>query len=75
MRCPILWLSILFGLLNLLLQWLMNKKGELTEREKKKLGHFMYMSSWINAQAAAMGCAPAQDPDVVRANEAMEQDL
>lgn len=62
----LIWISALFGLLNLLMTWLLARSMEgkpLSERAQRKVAHALYLMEQIQSQSRNMGIAPQKDPD------------
>lgn len=58
-----IFISVLFGLLNLLLTWLMSNRGKLNDRQKRKVEHALFLMSEVRQEAALQGLSPTLDPE------------
>ena len=56
------WITVLFGLLSLLLQWLLSRKT-LGPREQKRLNGLIYRCREVEDAAVKLGCKPGGDAD------------
>lgn len=59
-----MWLTVLFSLLSLFLEWWLNKKKSgvpLSDREKRLGNRFLAIAAQITPIAQSMGCAPSMD--------------
>lgn len=54
-----IWVTVIFGLLGLLLEWLLARKGEtLPEHQRSKLNQLIARMNAVKNQAVWQGCSP-----------------
>lgn len=68
-------IGVILSALSLLIQWLtFHKHVTLTEKQRSRLNHLLFMNDKLRALSTSFGCSPVEDVQMTQAMTALHGD-